>query len=89
MVANWLYNVCESLASYPITTIHGWLDSMVALHWIRSNHNEWKQFVSNRITKIRKKDYIEWSYCPTTDNSADNGSRGMNTLPGHWFEGPD
>ena len=32
MVANSLYNVRESLASYPIIAIHGWLDSTVALY---------------------------------------------------------
>ena len=89
MVANSLYNVRESLASYPIIAIHGWLDSTVALYWIRRKHNEWKQFVSNRVAKIRNKDYIQWRYCPTADNPADIGSRGVNTLPARWFEGPD
>ena len=68
----------------------GWLDSTVALHWIRVN-GEFKQFVANRVRKIREKDYIQWRHVPSQDNPADLGSRGghVNNTNRLWWEGPD
>ena len=31
-----------------------WIDSMAALFWIKSTEREWKQFIQNRIDKVRK-----------------------------------
>ena len=48
---------------------------MVALHWMRGSGG-FKQFVGNRVRKIREKDYINWRHVPSKDNQADLGSRG-------------
>ena len=44
MATNLVHNVKESLEGFPVQRVVGWLDSTVALHWIRGN-GEFKQFV--------------------------------------------
>ncbi|XP_028415014.1 uncharacterized protein LOC114538093 [Dendronephthya gigantea] len=61
MSANLLHNAREALMGFPIRNTFSWLDSRVALHWIRGN-GEYKQFVSHRVHKIQEKDYIQWRY---------------------------
>ena len=69
-----------------------WLDSQTALFWIM-NRGEWKQFVKHRVNEILKlSDKRDWRYCPSRENPADIGSRGMsaselkeNVL---WRQGP-
>lgn len=69
-----------------------WLDSQTALFWIM-NRGEWKQFVKHRVNEILKlSDNGDWRYCPSRENPADIGSRGMsasglkqNVL---WWQGP-
>ena len=41
----------EALKGFPIGSVYGWLDSSVALHWIKGGGN-YKQFVGNRVSKI-------------------------------------
>ena len=48
MTTNLVHNVKEALQGFPIRSVYGWLDSSVALHWIRRGGN-YKQFVSNRV----------------------------------------
>ena len=55
MVANLTDNVRRALAGYNIFGAYGWLDSTVALYWIKNKDGEWKQFVSNRVAKIQQK----------------------------------
>ena len=90
MAANLVENVKRALLGYPVTAVIGWLDSLVALHWIKGG-NKYKQFVSNRVAKIKEKDYIQWRHVPTLENPADIASRGC--LPGKltdsWFKGPE
>ena len=52
MAVNLLTNVSVALEEFPVTGKYCWLDSTVALHWIRSP-GEYKQFVSNRVQKIQ------------------------------------
>ena len=47
MATNVVDNVKRVLQRYPIRKVYGWLDSSVALHWIRGE-NRYKQLVSNR-----------------------------------------
>ena len=69
-------------------------DSKVALYWIKGCHQEWKQFVENRVTTIQTLVQARhWRHCPGKDNPADVPSRGMaiaelaaNTL---WLSGPE
>ena len=51
MATNLVHNVKDALQGFPITNVHCWLDSSVALHWIGGGGN-YKQFVSNRVQKI-------------------------------------
>ena len=77
MAANLVHNVKKALEGFPVNRVVGWLDSSVALHWIRGN-GEYKQFVGNRVRKIQEKSYIEWRHVGTHENPADIASRGGN-----------
>ena len=50
---------------------------------------EWKQFVANRVAKIKQKKDITWQHCPTKGNPADIASKGSNHLNFLWFNGPN
>ena len=69
-----LTNVTESLERFPLTAKYCWLDSTVALYWIKSP-GEYKQFVSNRVQKIQSLSEVIWRYVGTTESPADIGSR--------------
>ena len=88
MAANLVQNVKEVLKGFPVRSVYGWLDSTVALHWIRGN-GEYKQFVGNRVRKIQEKE-INWRHVPTEENPADVGSRGgdVSRLTALWWQGP-
>ena len=57
------------------------------------NGGKWKQCVKHRVNEILKlSDKGDWRYCPSQENPADIGSRGMpaselnqNVL---WWQGP-
>ena len=89
MAANLVANVKDALQGFPIGDIYGWLDSTVALHWIKGNGN-YKQFVANRVKLIREKSYINWRHVRTSENPADIGSRGekASKLSEIWLKGP-
>ena len=89
MAANLLENACTALSTYPVKNCYPWIDSTVILHWIRLDGN-YKQFVGNRVLKIKSKKAISWKYVPTRQNPADIGSRGcmMKDLSENWFSGP-
>lgn len=78
MAANLVDSVRTALEGYPITSVHGWSDSTVALHWIKGG-GSYKQFVTNRVCKISSKDFIEWRHVDKNQNPAGIGSRGCNT----------
>ena len=89
MAANLLTNVRDALIGFPVKSLYAWLDSSVDLHWIRSS-GEYKQFVSNRVRKIREKTGITWRHVPSQENPTDLASRGGlvkedNSL---WWNGP-
>ena len=73
MAANLAENVKNALQGQPVRSVHGWLDSAVALHWIRGEGSAYKQFVANRVNKIRDKEYIQWRHVGTDQNPADVG----------------
>ena len=89
MATNLVENARNVLGGYPVRSVTGWLDSTVALYWIKG-HGAYKQFVSNRIKKINAKEYINWRHVRTDENPADLGSRGCTTakLPESWLTGP-
>ena len=91
MASNLMANVKDALQDQPIRSVCGWLDSTVALHWIKGGGSIYKQFVANRVSKIREKDYITWRHVNTDQNPADVGSRGCDgaKLPNLWLKGPE
>ena len=91
MASNLVANVKDALQDQPIRSVCGWLDSTVALHWIKGGGSIYKQFVANRVSKIREKDYITWRHVNTDQNPADAGSRGCDgaKLPNLWLKGPE
>ena len=73
MAANMVRNLHNALKRWPIV----WMDSMVALYWIRNPGKPWKVFVSNRVKKMAEitgETGISWKYCPTEKNLAELGS---------------
>ena len=88
MAVNLIINVREALEGLPLTSMHCWLDSSVAVYWIRGR-GEHKQFVSNRVEKINTHHGITWRYLPTAENPADLGSRrGRLEEADQWWNGP-
>ena len=89
MAANLAENTKKALEGQPVKSVTGWLDSTVALHWIQGG-GTYKQFVANRVSKIKEKEYIKWRRIGTDQNPADVGSRGCegNKLPEIWLKGP-
>ena len=75
MAVNSVDNIRHVLDGFPVTSVHCWLDSSVGLHWIRGN-GEYRQFVANRVRKIKEHEIDEWRHVPTDQNPADLGSRG-------------
>ena len=79
----------------PIKKITCWSDSEeVALCWIRGVDKEWKQFVQNRVSEIRRLLPVEsWKHCPADSNTADIPSRGMDSsqlaTSVLWATGPE
>ena len=89
MVTNLLVNVKSALEGLPITELNGWLDSTLALFWINGG-GQYKQFVENRVQKIRAEPEITWRHVPTQDNPADLASRGGNVeFREIWWHGPE
>ena len=91
MASNLVANVKDALQDQPIRSVYGWLDTTVALHWIKGGGSIYKQFVANRVSKIREKDYITWRHGNTDQSPADVGSRGCDRakLPNLWLKGPE
>ena len=89
MAANLAQNVLDALQGMPVRHIYGWLDSTVALYWIKGK-GSYKQFVTNRVKKINEKNFIQWRYVPTNLNPADIASRGGNkeSIGQMWSQGP-
>ena len=88
MAANLMMNVQQALDGMPVTRTYGWLDSTVALQWLKGG-GEYKQFVANRVRKIQACPDIIWRHVPSQDNPADLGSRG-GQVTGNllWWKGP-
>ena len=87
MAVNLASNVEATLSNYEVG-IHCWLDSTVALYWIKGR-GDYRQFVANRVQKIQQHEHVTWHHLPTAQNPADLGSRG-GSVENHelWSEGP-
>ena len=88
MAANLIVNVQQAVQPIITADLHCWLDSTVALFWILGT-GEHKQFVSNRVNKIRQHSSITWHHVPSLENPADLGSRGGSVVDAPlWRYGP-
>ncbi|XP_062541341.1 uncharacterized protein LOC134209372 [Armigeres subalbatus] len=70
-----------------------WVDSSIVLHWLKSQSNVWKVFVSNRIAEIQRlTNGSKWRHVPSELNPADRISRGMMasqiSKDDLWWHGP-
>ena len=74
MATNLLSNSKIVLRKYPVSNCCGWSDSTTVLFWLQDN-NGYKQFVSNRVQKVKQQSFLQVLYVPTAENSADIGSR--------------
>ena len=95
MAANLITNVQQAIQPIITADLHCWLDSTVALFWILGT-GEYKQFVANRVNKIRQHSSITCHHVPTAENPADLGSRGGSVVDAplwrygpHWLADPD
>ena len=64
MEANLVQNAKSALESQNVKSVTGWTDSSVVLYWLNEKGN-YKQFVGNRVNKIREKKVINWYSVPT------------------------
>ena len=88
MAVNLITNVKMALEGFNVTRQVCWLDSSVALHWIRGNGSN-KQFVANRVQKIGQHTNVGWRYISTEENPADLASRGGSVgQKDSWWNGP-
>ena len=89
MTANLISNVKKALTGFPVEGVYDWLDSSVALHWIKGN-GDYRQFVANRVKKIQQHSFIQWRYVRSDQNPANLGSRGgrADESAKLWWEGP-
>ena len=78
----------------PIKRTVYWSDSTTVIRWINSTSCRFHIFVGNRVGEIlESSDPADWRYVPTTENPADDCSRGLlpSVLTGEhrFFTGPD
>lgn len=80
-------------SKFSINNCHIWSDSLIALHWIKSDKNK-RQFVQNRVNKINNlSSGFIFKYVSSSDNPADNLTRGLVTEKfvsklSFWLNGP-
>uniref|UniRef100_A0A183G6M2 RNase H domain-containing protein n=1 Tax=Heligmosomoides polygyrus TaxID=6339 RepID=A0A183G6M2_HELPZ len=93
---------CLTSALGKLCKIYIFSDSQIALSWlgINSHHAKLGRLVENRLQEIRRISEalqlqgisLEFRHVPTTDNSADAGTRGLTSeqLKNHsWWTGPE
>ena len=86
---NLVSNVKKTIDDVSVISVFGWLDSTVALQWLRGA-GEYKQFVANRVKKIQEHPGNTWRHVPTHDNPADLGSWGGRVSGNQlWWNGAD
>jgi len=88
MAHNLIINVKQALEGMPVTQLHGWIDSLVVLHWLKGE-GQYKQFVANRVSKMQSHPGVSWHHVPTEENPANLGSRGGHVTDCKpWWSGP-
>ena len=89
MAVNLATNVRAAAQGLPIHRTCCWLDSTVALYWIKGQ-GDYKQFVANRVRRINSHQGVTWRHVPTGSNPADLASRGGDLKSAElWWNGPE
>ena len=88
-----LMDTVQKAINLEIHSTHLWSDSYTVPCWI-ANRQEWQQFVKARVNEILSlTTENQWRHCPSEDNPADIGSRGMNATKLEkselWWNGPE
>ena len=94
MIAVKINQLIQKEIEYPITNTYFWTDSMSVIRYVNNESTRFHTFVANRINTIRElSDVKNWRYVATTENPADDASRGMTMEKfirnERWFKGPD
>lgn len=88
MVTKLLTTMRNALEGLLISNTYAWLDSTVALHWIREG-GEYKQLIQNRVARIRAQSDIGWRHVSSEENLADLASSGGSVSGSMlWWNGP-
>ena len=89
MGTNLITNVKNALEGLPVSKTYVWLNSTVVLHWI-SGRGDYKQFIQNRVMKIKEHENIVWQHVSSEKNPADLASRGEPVSESSlWWCGPN
>ncbi|CAK5033658.1 unnamed protein product [Meloidogyne enterolobii] len=76
----------------PLTQIHLWSDSQIALSWVRSPQSQ-PSFVQRRLDEIKRHTNITFHYIRTNENPSDLATRGLTPQELNqsrlWWSGPD
>ena len=85
--------LAETLAAELMTKIEKitfWSDSTIVLHWIHQTSSNYKVFVGNRVSEIHTimsnlettlgAGAVGWRYVPTSNNPADDITRGLHLV---------
>lgn len=82
----------QSELQLPLKESTFWTDSTSVLKYIKNEDKRFQTFVANRVTTIRDSSNVsQWKYVPTSQNPADDASRGLkaeNLANQRWIEGP-
>ena len=74
MSANLVKNIKTCLSRLSVRKIYACSGSTTFFHWLKDS-GEINTFVSDRVSKINRKSFIEWIYVPMKENPVDPGSR--------------
>lgn len=88
-----LAKMLERELTLDIQGVHLWTDSSTVLTWITSESCRYKVFVGTRIAEIQElMDAQAWHYVPSSENPADDLTRGRTLLQlteqSRWSQGP-
>ena len=75
MGASLVQNLKLALESQNVRPFTGWTDSTVVLYWLNEK-GRYRQFIGNRVNKIRQKEFINWRSVPTRGNPTNIESMG-------------
>ena len=80
--------------TFSIDKLYAWIDSTVVFCWLKNENKVYKQFVQNRVNEIREKSKtVIWKLIDTSQNSADDVSRGLLLSQlvqnKRWLNGPE